>query len=209
MSESTNFKHPMSGMDRYGKERLELAMFVRDKILDHLSIPWTIENGTLLGAWRNGKYILHDDDFDIALFFDYDPIPVMPDLTNRIKQLLPANYEARMVTSYTQKIEIFDPSYGEYTLLSPEYQQAPYHHVTVDLQFYQRHNDVYKIMQEPRTRLVTIAHADVFPIGSIELEGETFQAPGNTVSFLKSIYGSLSPNAKFNLKTGLYEDCEH
>ena len=31
---------------------------------------WFIENGTLLGAWRNGKFIPHDDDFDMVMLID-------------------------------------------------------------------------------------------------------------------------------------------
>ena len=107
-------------MDKYGDARMKLALFVRDNVLDQLNIPWTIENGTLLGAWRNGKFILHDDDFDIALFFETDPIPRVPAMLNKVQQLLPAPYKARYVSSYADKIEVYDPTYGEYSLLGPK-----------------------------------------------------------------------------------------
>jgi len=43
---------------------------LRDEVLDKLNLSWYIENGTLLGAWRNGKFIKHDDDFDIGVLIN-------------------------------------------------------------------------------------------------------------------------------------------
>ena len=56
-----------AGCDIWGDKRLALALKTKEIIKD-LEHPWFIESGTLLGAWRSGKFIPHDDDFDIALF---------------------------------------------------------------------------------------------------------------------------------------------
>ena len=48
-------------------------------------------------------------------------------------------------------------------------------------------------------------HEDVFPIGSVELESETFQAPKNIVAVLTSIYGCIEEGASYNEITGKYE----
>ena len=58
-----------AGCDKWGAERLALAVIVRDW-LEEAQHSWFIESGTLLGAWRNGNFIAHDDDFDIALIID-------------------------------------------------------------------------------------------------------------------------------------------
>lgn len=204
--EWNNYKSPLSGMDKYGKPRLKLAVLLRDTVLKQLGIPWTIENGTLLGAWRNRKFILHDDDFDIAMFFETDPIPLLSILQQKIQQLLPPQYDARVVSGYANKIEVFDPSYGNYVLAGPLHGGASYHHVTVDLQCYQRCGDVYKSLYYANPRSFILFPEDIFPIGSIALERETFQAPFNVKSVLKCLYGSIAYNAKYNQATGRYEE---
>jgi hypothetical protein len=205
MSADNNFKSPLSGMDKYGEPRMRLAVLLRDKILNKLGIPWTIENGTLLGAWRDGRFILHDDDFDIAMFCERDPRPRIPLILHTIKQLLPAPYEARYVSTYADKIEVYDPRYGKYNLLAAKYNGASYHHCTVDLQFYQRAGEKYKSLYYVHPNIKAVNYRDMYPLGEIELEGEIFQAPFNTEGFLTSLYGNLSPKAKFNTKTGYYE----
>lgn len=205
MSADNNFKCTFSGMDRYGESRMKLAVLLRDKVLYKLGIPWTIENGTLLGAWRNGRFILHDDDFDIALFYDQDPRPQIPAVLEKVQQLLPAPYEARQVDTYADKIEVYDPNFGMYNLAVSKYNGASYHHCTVDLQFYQRFGKEYRSLYYVHPHVKTVYYEDIYPLGEIALEGETFQAPGNPEGFLTSLYGSLSPMAKFNSKTGYYE----
>lgn len=205
LEEWNNFKNPLSGMDRYGDQRLKLAVLLRDSILKQ-EVQWTIENGNLLGAWRNGRFIAHDDDFDIAVFFEKDAKSELKAELQRIKEVLPPPYQARLICSYTDKIEVFDPSYGSYTFNDPAYDGADYHHVTVDIQAYQREGDGYRIQRTSNPRTVVQQHEDVFPIGRIILEGETFQAPHNVESFLKENYGSVSPNAKYNKESGLYVD---
>ena len=55
-------------MDRFGKPRLDLALFLRDNVLDKFDFPWMrIEAGT-----RSGRFIPHDDDFKIALLLNTD-----------------------------------------------------------------------------------------------------------------------------------------
>ena len=205
MSVSNNYKKEDAGMDRWGKQRLELALLLSGKVLNELNIPWVIENGTLLGAYRNGKFIAHDDDFDIGLFFESNPAAHVADILNKIRQLLPHPYEARYISTYCQKIEVYDPTNGSYTLCGPQYNGACYHYVTTDLQFYQRFDDVYRCLYYAQKNTIEIPVEAVHPFGSIALEGHLFQAPSCVETYLKCCYGSLSPHAKFNPETGFYE----
>lgn len=206
MSVENNFKQAGTGMDVWGKQRMELAILLRDKVLNQLNIPWVIENGTLLGAYRAGKFIKHDDDFDIALFFESNPSTLVPDILNKIKQLLPEPYEARYISTYCQKIEVYDPTHGDFILCGPQYNGANYHYVTADLQFYQRFHNAYHLLYFTQRNKVQVPAEDVFPLGWITVEGQEFQAPCHVEAYLKLMYGSLSPNAKFNPATGLYEE---
>ena len=63
-------KNKNSGNTKYGIERINLAKYLRDEILILIENKYFIENGTLLGAWRNNKLIDHDDDFDFAVLID-------------------------------------------------------------------------------------------------------------------------------------------
>ena len=205
MSAHNNYKKEDAGMDRWGKQRLELALLMRDKILNELKIPWVIENGTLLGAYREGKFIVHDDDFDIGLFFETNPAAHVSDILNKIRQLLPKPCEARYISTYCQKIEVYDPTYGSFILCGPHYNGADYHYVSTDLQFYQRFDDIYRCLYYGQTNTIEIPAEAVHPLGNITLEGHEFQAPSDVETYLKCIYGSLSPHAKFNPETGFYE----
>ena len=109
-------------MGKWGALRLELAVYLRDHVLPKLNIRWAIENGTLLAAYRNGKFIPHDDDFDICLFFDDYRPEALKEVCKKIKELLPPKYDCRvlfMPDAYADKIEVFQPSCGIYTLAGP------------------------------------------------------------------------------------------
>lgn len=239
-AEWNNFKHIDAGMDKWGKERLKLATFMRDNVMDKLNVPWILDNGTLLGAWRdNGTFIKHDDDFDIALLVDNELLEESDDwkvdesthtncqerrknmikygnnLLAKVKSLLKnSDYDARLVSSYTIKIEVFDASKGKYTLVNPRYDGADFHYVTFDLQFYVEtvncrnncHGKCYTSTYTAWPRDVCYKAKDMFPVSQIILENEQFNAPSDCKNLLKTIYGSLSKNAKFNDKTCLYYD---
>eukprot|EP00330_Aristerostoma_sp_ATCC50986_P002922 CAMPEP_0114585280 /NCGR_PEP_ID=MMETSP0125-20121206/8884_1 /TAXON_ID=485358 ORGANISM="Aristerostoma sp., Strain ATCC 50986" /NCGR_SAMPLE_ID=MMETSP0125 /ASSEMBLY_ACC=CAM_ASM_000245 /LENGTH=82 /DNA_ID=CAMNT_0001780321 /DNA_START=77 /DNA_END=325 /DNA_ORIENTATION=- len=55
---------------KYGPMRNELGLKVKD-FLERWELTkglWFLESGTLLGAWRNGKMIPHDDDLDMGVY---------------------------------------------------------------------------------------------------------------------------------------------
>lgn len=99
-------KQKDSGCDRYGKQRIDVANEAIT-ILNSANIPWYLEGGTLLGAYRNGKLISHDDDFDIAVVMNEEEFAKMCD---HMAKNLPKHLECRIVKSYTTKLEVYDPS---------------------------------------------------------------------------------------------------
>lgn len=207
--ENNNFKKEDAGCDKYGTQRLELAVYLRNHVLHDLHKEWFLENGTLLGAWRNGKFIPHDDDFDIAMLIDSkDDVQMIYNMIHQKFQLMNSKYSVRIIDTYASKIEIYDESYGNYTLIGKDYNGQDYHYVTLDIQFYLKLNDtqydkLYYI--NPSNISFHINKEILLPVGEIVLEKETFNAPANVEQLLKYTYGSLDPNASYNSKTGFYE----
>ena len=202
--EKNNFKKLDAGCDKYGTQRLELAKYLKKNILPDLNKDWFLENGTLLGAWRNGKFIKHDDDFDIAMMIH--SIEEAKDLYKIISEkLINSKYKARLVTTYSLKIEVFDESYGKYKLISKKYNGSDFHYVTLDIQFYLKDNQLYKKLYYIAPRKEVFNKDIVLPTRIIKLENEIFNAPSQIEPFLKQTYGSLDERAVYNPETGLYE----
>ena len=191
-----------SGCDTYGKPRLELANHLKE-ILNKMNLPWYIENGTLLGSFRNSKFIPHDDDFDIAILYKNYSLEKLREDMNFIKKYLDKKYKIRLIDTYSQKLEVYDPSFGNYNLVKEYYNNADYHHVTVDLQAYVFSNNNYKSLHNHCNDVHN--EDDIFPLKSIELENNLFPCPNNTKQILINTYGSLDENAKYNPLTKKYE----
>ncbi len=196
------YKVTFSGSDKYGKQRLELAVHLRS-ILNKLKFNWYVENGTLLGAFRNGKFIKHDDDFDIALLYQENPLDKLKKDLKLIQNNLNPKFKARLVDTYTKKIEVYDPSFGKYTLIGDRYNGADFHHVTVDLQSYYLEDEYYVSTYEYNK--LKNQKDDIFPLTKILFEGEFFPAPNNTKKVLETEYGSIDENAVYNPLTKKYE----
>ena len=189
----------------YGTQRLELALELRDNILPNIKYPFFIENGTLLGAWRNHKFIDHDDDFDYAILIEDEDKTAIIDVFNYIKTHINEKYDCRLISSYSDKIEIYDPEYGKY-LLSEKYEGADYHYITIDLQIYKRINEnKYQSLYYINKNNPIIDVRDILPLREIMLENNLFPAPFNTQKFLAKQYGSLDVKAKYNKETGKYQ----
>ena len=230
-----NFKAEDAGCDIWGKQRLQLAVILRDDVLPKAlagtGVHTFVENGTLLGAHRNQRFIPHDDDFDFCLLHESGEAEAKrvtaEQLLPAVQRLLPAPYRARMVTSYSDKIECYDPRAGFYTLPGPQYGGADYPYVIVDLQVYHASTagavaggvvgaegedgrdkkcylGNYRAKSSP-TQVYRYLASNVFPLGSIELEGEVFPAPGNVLAALEGNYGSLATGARYNADTGKYD----
>lgn len=198
-------KNVESGCDRYGAPRLRLARLLAPLLAD---VPWWIENGTLLGAWRNGKMIPHDDDFDVAVLAPRDEVmAVMERLRRHLAASLPAPYAVRAITSYADKLEVYDPTAGSYPLPAYLYGNTDYHHVSVDVQMY-AHDEVTGLVRaryRAGAHCVEIHANKVVPCGGITLEGVAFPCPRDAVAFLRATYGDIREGAVYNLATGLYE----
>lgn len=188
----------------YGKKRIILAEYVSD-ILNTMGIDWFIESGTLLGAWRNHKLLSKDDDFDIAIVLEKSNyIDKLNELNEYFNNNLPNEYKSRIVTSYCHKLEIYQPSYGNYILPDPKYKGADFHNVTIDLQVYCKDKAYIYPLYYLYEEILKISLDDVYPISRILLEDKLYNSPNNTKAVLEAVYGYLGKDYLYNPITRKY-----
>jgi hypothetical protein len=194
-------KTPRVGNDIYGRSRLELAKLVKP-VLDQIGLTWFLDAGTLLGAYRNGKLIPHDDDFDIAAYLPAFKDNDLTSLHTKIAPLLPDPYQIRVVTSYARKLEIFDTTSDTFEL-PPQYGGADFHTVTVDIQIMTDSRD-WAIYLHDMLGHVLVPQDSIIPIGKIRCEEQLFNSPSDIVRFLEAQYGYIGVDAFYDPQTKLY-----
>ncbi len=201
MSKIPSHKALGVGNDIYGAARLELAKLVKTSLVS-VDLTWYLDAGTLLGAYRDGKLIGHDDDFDLAAYVPTFDQADLVALQTKIAASLPAPYQIRVVTSYAQKLEIFDPASSTFELPA-QYQGADFHCVTVDIQFMtDARNGV--IYLHDMLDHVRVPKDCITPIGKIACEGHMFDCPHDIVRFLEAQYGYIGTDAVFDTKSKMY-----
>lgn len=210
---------------KYGYERMRVAIEV-SKILDELKACYFLDSGSLLGAHRSKELIANDDDFDFGIYFErdiYESRKLLKRVYSKLSDIIPNQYQCRILTfskDYADKIEIFDPAFGNYQLEGDLYNGANFHHVTCDIQLYFRAiietRETIKISHlqtlEDNILPSVLCLMEKIPLETISKEKGRFckyefNAPiyENRLKLLKNIYGSISEKAKYNKKTKKYE----
>ena len=64
-----NLKTRYEETEKYGPIRLKLSRVVVDA-MRKCGWVWSLDGGDLLGAYRSGKMLPHDDDFDFWVYSD-------------------------------------------------------------------------------------------------------------------------------------------
>lgn len=185
----------------WGKQMMALAVTLRDNVLPK-TYNFFIENGTLLGAFRDGNLIPHDDDFDFGVIIS--DISEIDFVYNYISDHLPEPYCIRRISSYADKLEVYDPTYGAYKLIGEHYHGADFHYVTVDIQFHLQTGPLCKCLyRQPGTQW-KFPISMVYPLSQLSIEGETFNGPRYPKDLLELRYGCIEKDAVYDPKSGLY-----
>lgn len=190
--------------NKYKGHRVELACLLRD-LFSKYELPFFLEGGTALGAYRSGSMIPHDDDFDFGV---YGEESLLTETSERLRRDLCSPYEIKLVTTYCKKLEVYDPTHGKMTL----HQDIEFHNVTVDLLLYKNQpadDNFLQIQYFKRPyHKIMIRAADVFPRGEAQFEGETFPCAGNLRGYLETYYGYLGEDSYYDPETNLYKKKE-
>lgn len=208
MVELPDHKARNVGADVYGAARLELARHVR-AALNQLGVVWFLDSGTLLGAFRNGQQIPHDDDFDTAAYYPvFNGEANLRALKDKLSPLIPPPYAIRVVTSYASKLEIYDPGSDTFQLPMPYYKGADFHTVTVDIQIMTDLPDGTVGYLHDMLGHIRVPRETLTPTGEIFLEGQAFSCPYQTERFLEALYGYIGADARFDPETKKYVKVE-
>ena len=186
---------------RYKAHRVELARQLRDLFFEY-DIPFFLEGGTALGAYRGGSMILHDDDFDYGVYGNEE---LLATIVEKLHRDLQGPYEIKLVSSYCKKLEVYDPTHGKMTL----HQDIEFHNVTVDLLLYKNQPDDDNFLQiqyfKRPYHKIRIRAADVFPLSKVQFEGEWFPCAGNLRGYLETYYGYVGEDSYYDPETNLYK----
>jgi len=218
---SDNLQEAMEKTNLYGPKRVKMSRDVK-KILNKLGATWTIDGGTLMGAWRDcGKMLPHDDDFDFVVHApgiynsdenrDLKCIEFLHELKKFFDESLNPNYECRIVDTYCKKLEIYEPCYGKYPFTPLPHIQTDYHNVTCDVMLLlsDSQDPWHLYIQHEKMRHTKIHVYHFFPPDihqpNIYYEGSMYNSPYDPENYLKDLYGYIGKNAVYNPETGFYE----
>lgn len=204
----------------YGPKRVTLSIVVKE-ILEELKATWTIDGGTLMGAWRDkGKMLEHDDDFDFVIYAhgidhheknrDKKCHQFILQLMIEFEKRLPYPYKCRPVTTYCKKLEIYNPEEGKYDFSPLSHIKTNYHNVTCDLMVILSSikEPRYIFIQHEKMRHVRVKYDNFFSFNyvfpKIYYEGNKYNCPHNPEGYLKDLYGYIGKNAVYDPETHFY-----
>lgn len=197
-----NYEQCVAATRLYGPKRVAAAKAVLKALEQRKSeFQLFLESGTLLGAFRDGKMLPHDDDFDLGVYIPNEEsmMTLLESLKATLDETLPEQYEARIVTSYSKKVEVYQPEFGKYP-----FRDTDYHNVTVDVTAYVDVGDGNLRMPHSSYEWFRTRKDNVFPLSSIVYEGENFPAPCNAEQVLVDMYGYLGKGAVYDPVTKKY-----
>ena len=195
-------------MSRFSRERTELARTVA-VALDSAGAqyPYFLDNGTLLGLVRDGALIDQDDDFDLGILVaeaDFSPAWMRVLNDTLAHELRTTPYEVRIVDTYAQKVEVFDPSYGTFDLVGERYGGANFHHVSVDLQPHVQGPLGVRVAHSDFAARGLVPTAIYEPMGALSYGGVVWPVPADSAGFLSWLYGYVGHGAIFDPVSKLY-----
>jgi hypothetical protein len=176
--------------------QIEELLIVVSKILNAAGIEFWIDQGTLLGAYRSGKFIARDSDADIAIRDEQQFASLLPLLTSE----LPDTYGCERKGSHCKGYRIWLKSGGMFTG-TYEGRSIEWPLVACDAMFYQHYAQDNTYVQQYEgfgVNTFLFPQAAIFPLGQIEFEGSMYPCPARVEEYLEIQYGYIGEGASWD-----------
>lgn len=173
--------------------QLEELLSVLSGILNSAKIEYWIDQGTLLGAYRHGKFIARDSDIDIAIKNEeqFDSLPEL------LKSKLPNIYAIERKKSHCKGYRIWLKTGGTFKGTF-EGREIQWPLVCCDAMFYQYYEQDKTYVQQYQGFGVDtsfIPEKVIFPLDRIEFEGSMYPCPNRIEEYLEIQYGYIGEGA--------------
>jgi hypothetical protein len=170
----------------------ELLSILTD-ILSSAEIEFWIDQGTLLGAYRQGKFIDRDSDVDIAIKDENQ----FRALSKLLESKLPNGYEWERKGSHCRGYRVWLKTGGTFNGTF-EGKEIHWPLVVCDVMFYQydiERNTFVQQYQGFGVETVFYPGEVIFPLNLITFEGSSYPCPARVQEYLEIQYGYIGEGA--------------
>jgi phosphorylcholine metabolism protein LicD len=173
-------------------QQVEL-LSVLSGILSTAKIEYWIDQGTLLGAYRHGKFIARDSDTDIGIKNEEQ----FESLHELLKSKLPNSYDCERKGNHCKGYRIWLKTGGTFKGTFEE-REIQWPLVCCDVMFYKyNERDETYVQQYQGFGVDTffIPETVIFPLDKIEFEGSMYPCPTSIEEYLEIQYGYIGEGA--------------
>jgi len=173
--------------------QVEELLSVLSDILNFAKIEYWIDQGTLLGAYRHGKFIARDSDVDIAIRNE-EHFKALPEL---LESKLPSTYGWKIKGDHCRGYKVWLKSGGTFNGIY-EGRAIQWPLVVCDVMFYKFNvqNKTYvQHYQGFGVETFFIPETVIFPLSQIEFEGSIYPCPTHIEEYLEIQYGYIGEGA--------------
>lgn len=186
-------------------ERLELFKTVKE-ILDNCGIKFFIEGGTLLGAYRNGQYIYHDNDIDTGCI-SQEYVKVKGALDKHLPDKYAYDQRTAIGDVSTNAFGIF-PKGGE-KIVDAHGNEWPLNMLDIYHYIYGEEEKSYRLDHDKAGRDAKgnpkwIPENIIFPLSTIMFEGMEVPCPNKPKEFAELEQGYIGEDFEFDEETQLF-----
>jgi phosphorylcholine metabolism protein LicD len=176
--------------------QIEELLSILSDILNSAKIEYWIDQGTLLGAYRRGKFIARDSDADIAIRNE-DHFEALSEL---LESNLPSAYGWEIKEDHCRGYRIWLKTGGTFKGTF-EGRGIQWPLVCCDAMFYQynEHDKTYvQQYQGFGVETLFIPETVIFPLGQIEFEKSMYPCPTRVEEYLEIQYGYIGEDAHWD-----------